>query len=252
MIIIKTPQEIEALRIAGARHRMILDALRKEVREGISTEALDRIAEALIREQGDIPAFKGYQPDGAHYPFPASLCTSLNDEIVHGIPSPDRILKAGDCISLDLGLRHDRVFTDAAITVCVGAVSQEVEALIRVTEEALEAGIAAAQPGNRIGDISHAIQQVARGRYGIVRGFAGHGVGRFIHEDPYIPNYGHPHTGPLIQPGMVFAIEPMFTLGHHDIRFHADGYTVSTRDRSYAAHSEHTVLITSSGPEILT
>ena len=252
MIIIKTEQEIAAMRVAGKRHAEILQKVAALVRPGISTAELDAEAEAMICAYGDMPAFLGYQPDGADRPYPASLITSVNEEVVHGIPGTKRILKEGDIISLDLGIKHDGVITDAAITVPVGAISKELNELLMVTEEALAVGIAAVVPGATTGDVGHAIQSFVNKRYGIVEGFSGHGVGRYIHEDPYIPNYGKPGEGKKLVPGMTIAIEPMLNIGTKYVKILSDGYTVVTRDGKPSAHFEHTVLVTETGAEILT
>lgn len=262
MIIIKTPAEIDAMRVCGKRHADILERVAQLVRPGISTAELDAAAEAMIKEYGDIPAFKGYKPEGADRPYPATLITSVNEEVVHGIPSKKRILKEGDVIALDIGIYHTEydeagapktsVFTDAAITVPVGAVSKELNELLMVTEEALYVGIDQVKPGNTVGDISYAIQSFINKRYGIVEGFAGHGVGRHIHEDPYIPNYGRPGEGQVLIPGMTIAIEPMMNLGTKYVKILDDGYTVVTKDGKPSAHFEHTVLVTETGYEILT
>ena len=216
---------------------------------------LDQFAEAKIKEFGDISAFLGYKPSGHHKAFPATLCISVNSEVVHGIPKATTILKEGDIVSLDLGLKHKGLFTDHAVTVPVGAVSKDKEKLMRDTRESLYAGIAAIVPGARVGDIGYAIQTSIKnaGKYGIVRVLAGHGVGRAIHEDPFIPNYGRPKSGEKLVPGMVIAIEPMLTLGTDDVVDTSDGYTIKTADGTAAAHFEHTVYINDKGlPEILT
>jgi methionyl aminopeptidase len=252
MIIIKTPEEIVNMREGGKRHADILQRVAKLVRPGISTWELDEAAEAMIKEYGDKPAFKGYKPEGADKPYPASLITSVNQEVVHGIPSKKKILEEGDIISLDLGISHEGVFTDAAITVPVGKVSKELNELLMITEEALHVGIDAAKPGATTGDIGYAIQSFINKRYGIVEGFSGHGVGRHIHEDPYIPNYGKAGEGEKLVPGMTVAIEPMMNLGTKYVKILSDGYTVVTKDGKPSAHFEHTVLITETGAEILT
>lgn len=262
MIIIKTPEEIAAMRVCGKRHADILECVAKLVRPGISTAELDAAAEAMIKEYGDIPAFKGYKPEGADRPYPATLITSVNEEVVHGIPSKKRILKEGDVIALDIGIYHTEtdesgapktsVFTDAAITVPVGAISKELNEMLMVTEEALYVGIEQVKPGNTVGDIGYAIQSFINKRYGIVEGFAGHGVGRHIHEDPFIPNYGRPGEGQELVPGMTIAIEPMMNLGTKYVKILNDGYTVVTKDGKPSAHFEHTVLVTETGYEILT
>src|SRR3989344_5215983 len=205
-IMIKTPEEIEKRREGGRRLATVLYKVKEKVAPGVSTKELDTYAEKLIREMGDVPAFLNYRPAGAKTPFPASLCVSVNDEVVHGIPSMDKKLKEGDIVSLDLGLKHDGLFTDMAITVLVGKVSAGVEKLLEVTERALGQGINAAQAGNTVGDIGHAIESFIRSRkenkYGIVEILSGHGVGRAIHEDPYIPNFGKAGKGEKLVPGM--------------------------------------------------
>ena len=251
MIIIKTDKEIAAMRECGRRHAEILRKVADLVRPGISTRELDAAAEKMIREYGDIPAFKGYKPDGADRPYPASLITSVNEEVVHGIPGK-RMLQEGDVVALDLGIYHEGVFTDSAITVPVGKISKECNDLLVDTEEALYVGIAQVKAGATTGDIGHAIQAFVNKRYGIVEGFAGHGVGRHIHEDPFIPNYGRPGEGTKLVAGMTIAIEPMLNLGTKYVKILSDGYTVVTRDKRPSAHFEHTVLVTETGYEILT
>lgn len=251
-VIIKTPEEIEKMRECGKRHAEILQKVAKLVRPGISTWELDQAAEAMVREYGDVPAFKGYKPEGADHPYPATLITSVNEEVVHGIPSKQKILQEGDIISLDLGINHEGIFTDAAITVPVGKISKELNDLLMDTEEALRIGIEQVKPGNTTGDIGYAIQSFINKRYGIVEGFAGHGVGRAIHEDPYVPNYGRPGEGTKLVAGMTIAIEPMMNLGTKYVKILQDGYTVITKDRKPSAHFEHTVLVTETGCEILT
>src|SRR3990170_2811611 len=260
-IIIKTPKEIEILRAGGKRLAFVLHEVAKRVVPGISTKELNDYAEKLIREGGlaprslgevaDHPPFLNYHPSGSRSPYPASLCTSVNDEIVHCVPKEDRILKEGDIISIDLGLKHKGMFTDMAMTVPVGKIDVESKKLIEVTRKALETGIAAAQGGNHIGDIGEAIEKFVDKRYGIVRELAGHGVGREIHEAPFVPNYGGRGKGEKLVPGMVIAIEPMLNLGTEKIIFEND-YTVRTKDGKRSAHFEHTILITEGKPEILT
>lgn len=252
MILVKSEEEIAIMREGGRRHAEILEKLCERVAPGVSTGELNAYAEELVLAFGDLPAFKGYTPAGAPTPYPATLCVSVNDVVVHGIPSPHQILKEGDLVSIDLGLRHRGLFTDAAITVPVGTISEELRELKEVTDGALAVGIAAARVGNTVGDIGYAIEQFVAKRYGIVKGLAGHGVGRRIHEDPFIPNYGKAGTGEKLVSGMTIAIEPMLTLGKPAVDFHDDGYTVTTRDGSIAAHSEHTIAITDDGPIILT
>ncbi|OGJ02762.1 type I methionyl aminopeptidase [Candidatus Nomurabacteria bacterium RIFCSPLOWO2_12_FULL_46_14] len=256
MIIIKTKKEIEILREGGRRLATVLYKVKEKITPGISTKELDIYAEKLIKDLSDEPAFLNYRPEGAAKPYPASLCVSVNDEVVHGIPSSNRVLKEGDIVSLDLGLRHLGLFTDMAITVPVGAVSEGSERLMQTTEKALQIGIDAAQGGNTVGDIGYAIESFVRSRkennYGIVEVLSGHGVGRAIHEDPYIPNFGKRGSGNKLVPGMIIAIEPMLNLGTKNVVQDEDGYTIRTADGKKSAHFEHTVLITAGEPEILT
>lgn len=254
VINLKTKQDIAILREGGKRHAYILKELAKMVQPGLHVIDLDTRAVELIREGGDVAAFLNYQPYGASRPYPATLCVSINDEIVHGIPTEgDKILKQGDIVSIDLGLIHKELVTDAAITVAVGKISPELEQLLTTTKEALMAGIGAAKGGVRVGDISIAIQKIGLANgYGIVEELAGHGVGYHVHEDPYVPNFGHAGKGKVLKPGIVIAIEPMFNLGTKKIKLDTDGYTYRTADGKPSAHFEHTVVITKSGAEILT
>ena len=253
MIIIKTAEEIEILREGGRRLAEVLYKVKDKVKPGISTLELDNYARELIKEMGDTPAFLNYQPDGATYPFPSALCVSVNEEIVHGIPKKDKILKDGDIVSIDLGLKHKGMFTDMARTVPVGNVSPASLKLIETTEKALQVGIDQAEVGNSVGDIGFAIQNFVKPhKYGIVEVLSGHGVGKYIHEDPYIPNFGKKGTGAKLKEGMVIAIEPMLNMGTKNVAFEDDGYTVTTLDRKRSAHFENTILITKNGPEILT
>ncbi len=252
-IIIKTKEEIEILREGGRRLGEVLRKTAEKVAPGISAKELNDFAESLIRQAGDEPAFLNYKPEGAPYPYPASLCVSINNEVVHGIPSAEKILKEGDIVSLDLGLKHKGLFTDSAITVPVAKITRNAQKLLNDTKEALMVGIAEARAGQRVGDISHAIEEfINKKKYGIVRELSGHGVGRAIHEDPYIPNFGRKSTGEMLKEGMVVALEPMVNLGGDDVVFDSDGYTVRTADASISAHFEHTILITQGDPEILT
>ncbi len=253
-IIIKTKEEIELLREGGKRLASILQMVAKEVRPGITALELDAIAQAEIARLGDSAAFLGYKPVGHRSAFPAALCVSNNAEVVHGVPKENTVLKEGDIVSIDLGLKHAGMFTDHAITVAVGAVSKEKAKLLEVTREAMYEGISAIVPGARVGDIGYAIESYIKkaGKYGIVRDLAGHGVGKAIHEDPFVPNYGKKGTGEKLVPGMVIAIEPMVTLGTEYLVEGRDGYTLKTEDGSVAAHFEHTVLVTEDGYEILT
>ena len=252
MIIIKTDSEIARLKKGGPILADILRTVAAAVKPGITTKSLDDLAYRLITEAGHKPACLNYRPDSADIPYPASLITSVNDEVVHGIPG-SRILKEGDIIALDLGLNYEGIYLDHAITVPVGEIKPKDKELIAVTKQALEEGIAAIAPGGTIGDIGHAIESYVKPyRLGIVRDLSGHGVGREIHEDPYVPNYGKKGKGDKLVPGMVIAIEPMLTRGSEDVVLLKDGYTLVTSDKSRSAHFEHTVLITEEGAEILT
>ncbi len=254
MIKIKTKEDIQILREGGKRHAEILLALKAMVRPGVSSKALEEESRRLILEGGDTPAFLNYQPHGASRPFPASLCVSVNDEVVHGIPNEkEKILKEGDIVSLDLGLIHKGLITDAAITVPVGKVSKELERLLETTEKALIAGIRAAKGGNTTGDIGVAVERLAiANKYGVVEELSGHGVGFDVHEDPFIPNYGESGKGDVLKSGMVIAIEPMFNLGDRRVFLDNDEWTYRTKDGKPSAHFEHTVVITKGEPEILT
>jgi len=248
MIILKSPDEVAKMRVAGSIVADTIDTVLASVGPGVSTTDLDAVAEAFIRERKATPSFKGYRG------FPASICASLNDEVVHGIPSPKRVLKEGDVLSLDFGAIWDGYHADSAVTVFVGEPpSAEAEKLVRVTEEALEAGISQIRPGGRLSDISHAVQQVVEGAgFSVIREYVGHGIGRNLHEDPQIPNYGLPGRGPELRPGLVVAVEPMVTMGDWRTRVLADDWTVVTADGSLAAHFEHTIAVTEGGREVLT
>ena len=239
---------------AGKRLAVVLDALRAKVVPGVAAQVLDDVAERLIRDGGDEPCFLGYTPEGARRPYPATLCVSINDEVVHGIPNESvKILKEGDIVGLDLGLAHKGVIVDAAITVPVGEVSEEVKKLLAATERALAAGIAQAIPGNHMGDISHAIQKEIEGAgFRVVKELGGHGVGDLVHEEPFIPNFGHPGDGELLSEGMVLALEPISTAGKAAVILAPDGYTYRTKDGSRSAHFEHTILIEKGGARIIT
>lgn len=246
MIVLKSPQEIEKISHACRIVAMTLAYLKDWVKPGITTQELDRLAEEFIDKQGGRPAFKGYRH------FPCTLCTSVNLEVVHGIPSKRR-LKEGDIIGIDAGAVVEGYFGDAAITLPVGKIAPEVQRLLEVTEQALYEGIAQAYPGNRLSDISHAIQTRAEGAgFGVVTDFVGHGIGRNLHEDPQVPNFGQPGQGPRLKEGMVLAIEPMVNMGEPAVEVLEDHWTVVTRDGSLSAHFEHTIAVTSQGPVILT
>ncbi|SMC26117.1 methionine aminopeptidase, type I [Desulfacinum hydrothermale DSM 13146] len=246
MITLKSPEEIDKIRKACRIVAEVLTRLREAVEPGVSTWDLNALSEELAAERGAKPAFKGY------HGFPHALCTSVNEEVVHGMPSKKRVLKEGDIISLDFGVIVDGYYGDAAITVAVGKISGQAEALCRVTRESLDQAIAKARVGNRLSDISHAVQaHVEKHGFAVVREFVGHGIGRNLHESPQIPNYGPPGRGVKLQAGMVFAIEPMINQGRAEIEILEDGWTAVTVDRKLSAHFEHTVAITKNGPEIL-
>lgn len=254
MINIKKPEEIEIMKEGGKRHSFILSEIAKVVAPGISTQTLEDLAVKLISEGGDKAAFLNYTPRGAKRAYPASLCVSINNEIVHGIPNEEpRILLEGDIVSLDLGLIHKGLITDSAITVGVGEISLENKKLLEHCKEALYLGIKAARGGNHVGDIGYAIESFIKSfGYGLSEGLAGHGVGYKVHEDPFVPNEGKQGQGEKLVPGMVIAIEPMVTLGSSKITLDKDGYTYKTRDGSNAAHFEHTIVITEGEPIVLT
>lgn len=251
-ITIKTPEDIEKLRVGGQRLAQVVAEVIKRVAPGVTTGELDEFAEKMIRDMGDEPAFLGYKPAGVPAKYPATLCVSINDEVVHGIPDGNIILQEGDIVTIDCGLKHQGLFTDHAITVPVGAITPEDQKLLNVTREALMVGIKAAQAGATTGDVGHAIESFVDGRYGTVRILSGHGVGYAVHEEPYVPNFGVPGKGDRLVPGMVIAIEPMLTRGSDDVVGLDDHYTYVTEDGSRSAHFEHTILITEDGPEILT
>lgn len=254
MITIKNKEEINILREGGKRHAFILKELASMVKPGLSSMDLENRARELIALGGDVSAFLNYKPSGANRPFPATLCVSVNDEVVHGIPNEGaKILKEGDIVSIDLGLIHKGLITDAAITVPVGRVEQDIEKLLEITEKALYAGIKVAKDGKKTGDIGEAISRFAvANNYGLIEELSGHGVGYSVHEDPYVPNYGVKGQGDTLKTGMVLAIEPMFNLGSSKIKLDKDGYTFRTVDGKPSAHFEHTIVITKSGAEILT
>ena len=246
MIVCKSPAEIELMKAANALVAAILAELRARVVPGVTTAELDAFAEERVRAAGAEPAFKGY------HGYPATLCTSVNEEVVHGIPSK-RALVEGDIVSIDLGVRLEGFYGDAAVTLPVGAVSDEATRLLRVTEEALYRAIAKARVGARISDLGHAVQEhVEAHGFSVVREFVGHGIGRKLHEDPQVPNYGPPGRGPRLAEGMVLAIEPMVNAGKPPVKVLADGWTAVTRDGSLSAHFEHTVAVTADGPLVLT
>ena len=235
------------MRAANAIVAEVLAELASHAQPGVTTAELDRVAEERVREAGAVPAFKGYRG------YPATLCASVNEEVVHGIPSPKRWLNEGDIVSLDMGVLVDGFYGDSAVTVGVGRISDDASTLLRITEEALYEGIGAARVGGRLSDIGHAIQRwVERHGLSVVREFVGHGIGTKLHEEPQIPNYGQPGRGPRLAEGMVLAIEPMVNLGRAGVKVLPDGWTAVTRDGSLSAHFEHTIAITADGPTILT
>ncbi len=246
MIVCKSPSEIEKMRAAAQLVAQILDELAAMVAPGVSTADLDAAAEAAVRKAGAEPAFKGYRG------YPSTLCASVNEQVIHGIPNT-RPLGSGDIISLDMGVKLNGYYGDSAITVPVGAVSDEVKKLLRVTQEALDAGIAQVRVGGRISDIGHAIQQhVETNGFSVVREFVGHGIGAALHEEPQIANYGEPGRGPRMAEGMTLAIEPMVNVGKPAVKVLPDGWTAVTRDGTLSAHFEHTVAVTKNGPLVLT
>ncbi len=247
MILLKSPRELALMRKGGHILADLIDRLRIEVQVGMSTQDIDEEVEAFIRSQGAKPAFKGYRG------FPASVCTSINDEVVHGIPSPHRRLKEGDIIGLDLGCVVEGYYADCALTLAIGEIPPRVQQLIDVTRESLDIAIDECWPGRRLSNVSHAVQRHVEGQgFGVVRMFVGHGIGRALHEDPQVPNFGDPGRGPQLRPGMVLAIEPMVTMGSWEVRILEDQWTAVTADGSLAAHFEHTIAVTEHGPEILT
>ena len=246
MIELKTSDEIERMRQAGRIVARLLRRLTAMAKPGMRTNALDEEALAYVRQEGAQPAFLGYRG------YPATICVSINEEVVHGIPG-DRRMREGDLVSLDAGAVFEELYADAAITIPIGSMSPLARRLSDTTRQALEAGIAQAITGHRLSDISHAVQRrIEREGFAVVRDFVGHGIGRALHEEPQIPNFGPPNAGPRLRPGMVLAIEPMVTTGGHEVMVLEDGWTAVTKDRSLAAHFEHTVAITEQGPQILT
>ncbi len=254
MIQKKTPEEFERMRRAGKILAQVLTALEHIVAPGVSTEELDDEAMRLMEEYGADPVLLGYHPEFAPRPYPAAICTSVNDIIVHGVPNENPvILKAGDIVGIDCTLAFDGMIVDSARTVAVGEIDPVSETLLEVTKEARRLGILAAKPGNTVGDIGHAIEQYVRPYgFGIVEELCGHGVGYAVHEPPFVPNIGHPGEGERLEVGMAIAIEPMINLGKKEVIFDEEGYVVRTKDGSRSAHFEHTVLITENGPEAVT
>lgn len=245
-IVLKDAEGLDRMRRAGRLAAQAIREVTQAVASGVATATLDRLADAFIRDGGGVPSFKNYRG------YPASICTSINDEVVHGIPGP-RVLEAGSIISIDLGVLLDGFHADVAVTVPVGEVAPPLRRLLQVTEEALARGIAQARPGAYLGDVGWAIQSVIEAAgFSAVRDFAGHGIGRLLHEDPQVPNIGRVRTGARLTAGMTLAIEPMANMGTADVVIDGDGWTVRTRDHAHSAHAEHTVAVTPDGPEILT
>lgn len=254
MVKIKTKEEIETLKEGGRLLALILQEVSKAVKPGVSTFDLNELAYNLAIDNGDYPSVLNYKPKGAKRAYPASICISINDEIVHGIPNENpKILKEGDIVSLDMCLTHKKMVTDSAITVPVGKIDSIADKLLKVTKEALNAGIKAAKGNKHIGDIGFAVERVAKANgFSIVEDLCGHGVGYSVHEDPYVPNYGERGRGERLRPGMVICIEPMLNEGGKDIYLAKDDYTYKTWDGSRSAHFEHTIVITNGDPEIIT
>jgi methionyl aminopeptidase len=245
MIILKTPDEIALMAKASRVVAEALEVLKSAAKPGVTTDELDRLAEAEIRSRGALPAFKGYRN------YPKTLCASVNEQVVHGIPSK-RVLKDGDIVGLDLGAIVGGFYGDSAVTIAVGRIDEKAATLVRVTEESLSLAIQQARVGNRLSDISHAVQQhVETAGYSVVTEFVGHGIGRQLHEEPQVPNYGKPGQGPRLQPGMVLAIEPMVNMGGSAVRVLDDRWTAVTVDGSLSAHFEHTIAIQPSGPALV-
>lgn len=252
MIKLKTKEEIEILREGGKILARILKSVSERVAPGVTTAELDEMAYDLIKEAGGEPAFLNYRPLGSELSYPASLCVSINDEVVHGIPKK-RVIKEGDLVGLDLGLVYKGLITDHAVTLAAGEVEERLKLLLKSTEEALYRAIDRVKPGRRLGEIGEAVEALGKSRgFGVVTELSGHGVGYAVHEDPYVPNYGHKKEGPVLKEGMVLAIEPMFTTGSGEVKLESDGFTFTTRDGKPAAHFEHTVAVTEKGVEILT
>ena len=253
MITIKSEKEIKILREGGKILASVLFEVAEKVKSGIATIELDEVAEKLIRKNKGEPSFKNYKTSEDKFPYPVSLCVSINDEIVHGIPLRDKILKEGNIVSLDLGMKYKNLYTDMAVTAGVGKISKQAEKLIKITKKCLEEGIRQVGPGNFIGDIGFAVQNCAeKNGFNVVRRLVGHGVGYQVHEDPEIPNFGQPKTGIQLKQGMVLALEPMVVEGNPEIVLDKDNWTWKTKDGLLSAHFEHTVVVTRNGAEILT
>jgi len=253
MIVIKSRDEIEKIRESSRIVAEVLQTLREFIRPGITTWALNKKAEEVIKKRKARAAFKGYKPSFGSGAYPAALCVSINEEVIHGIPSTRRVIKEGDIVSMDVGVCYKGYYGDGATTVAVGEVEDRVKELLKVAEEALYRGIEAARVGNRVGDISFAVQSYVESHgFSVIREFVGHGVGKRIHEEPPVPNFGEPGRGPLLKEGMTIAIEPMVAMGSGEVRIKEDGWTAVTVDGSWAAHFEHTIAVLEEGPRILT
>jgi methionyl aminopeptidase len=247
VIVLKSPRELALMRNGGHILADVMDRLREIVQPGMATQEIDEDVEAFIRKRGATPAFKGYRG------FPATVCVSINDEVVHGIPSPHRRIKKGDIVGLDLGCIVEGYYADCALTLALGDVPPRVQELLDVTRQSLDIAIDECRPGRRLSDVSHSVQRhVEAHGFGVVRTFVGHGIGRELHEDPQVPNFGDPGRGPQLKPGMVLAIEPMVTMGSWEVRILEDRWTAVTVDGSLAAHFEHTIAVTEHSPEVLT
>ena len=249
---VKTVAELEILREGGARLAAIVERLCRDVRPGMTTQDIDNQARVLIAQVGGESAFLGYRPAGVKRPFPASVCVSVNDEVVHGIPSADKVLQEGDIVTIDCGLKYKGLFTDHAVTIAIGKTSEARQKLIDICRDSLYIGIDACQAGKTSLDAGRDIEQFIAGRYGIVRELSGHGVGYAVHEDPYVPNFAMKGKGTVLKPGMVIAVEPMLAIGSAAVWFLDDEYTVVTQSGNMAAHWEHTIIITDGDPEIIT
>jgi methionyl aminopeptidase len=247
VIVLKSARELALMRRGGHLLADVMDRLRTFIEPGMSTQEIDEDVENFLRRHGAAPAFKGYRG------FPATVCISINDEIVHGIPSPHRWVKEGDIVGLDLGCIVGGYYADCAFTLAIGEIPPPVQELLEVTRESLHRAVAACWPGRRLSDVSHAVQRhVEAHGFSVVRAFVGHGIGRQLHEDPQVPNFGEPGRGPQLKPGMVLAIEPMVTMGSWEVRILEDRWTAVTADGSLSAHFEHTIAVTERGPEVLT
>ena len=247
MIVLKSEREIGLMRRGGHVLADVVEMLRTFVKPGLSTLEVDEEVEAFIRQRGAVPAFKGYRG------FPSTVCISINEEVVHGIPSAQRHMREGDIVGFDLGCIVAGYYADCAVTLAIGEIPPRAQELLDVTRESLEKAIVECRPGRRLSDVSHAVQQhVEPHGFGVVRTFVGHGIGRALHEEPQVPNFGDPGRGPQLKPGMVLAIEPMVTMGSYDVKILDDGWTAVTKDGSLAAHFEHTIAVTEDGPEVLT